>query len=386
MPPRPAEVPANAQTGHPETGHAPTLAMNDPADRRLQPLRDAIDEIDRRLVELLGERARLAQQVGALKQEAGAPVYRPERESEVLRRVSALNRGPLTDAGLTAVFREIMSACRALERPQRVAFLGPAGTFSEAALRRQFGTAVDAEPCWSIDDVFRATEAGACDFGIVPIENSTEGSVTRTLDLLLATPLRIVAEVSLPVQHNLLTRSGTLDGITAVAAHAQALAQCVNWLNQHCPRLDRRALASNAEAARLAAGDPALAAIAGEGAAAQYGLRIAARSIQDDPANRTRFVVLGRQDAQPSGRDKTSLILSVPNRAGAVYHMLAPLAEHGVSMTRFESRPARSGAWEYYFYVDVEGHAADAPVAAALQALRGICPFCKVLGSYPAAL
>jgi chorismate mutase/prephenate dehydratase len=359
--------------------------MTDPIDGRLQPLREAIDEVDRRLVELLAERARLAQQVGILKQQAAAPVYRPERESEVLRRVRALNRGPLSDDALAGVFREIMSVCRTLERPLSVAYLGPEGTFSELALRRQFGESVEAEPCLSIDDVFRATEAGACDFGIVPVENSTEGSVTRTLDLLLATSLRIVAEVSLPVQHCLLTRSGALAGVVAVGAHPQALAQCANWLNQHCPGLERRTLASNAEAARLAAQDPSLAAVAGEGAARLYGLQIAARSIQDDPSNRTRFVVLGRQDTQPSGRDKTSLILSVPNRAGAVYRMLAPLAEHGVSMTRFESRPARSGTWEYYFYVDVEGHAADAPVDAALQALRQLCPYFKLLGSYPAA-
>jgi chorismate mutase/prephenate dehydratase len=354
-------------------------------DEPLKPLREAIDSIDYQLLELLNERARLAHEVGRVKSKDDAPVYRPEREAEVLRRVAQLNPGPLPEQGVTAVFREVMSACRALEQPIRVAYLGPAGTFSEAALFKQFGTSVEGEPCSSIDDVFRASEAGSSEFGLVPVENSTEGSVTRTMDLLLASPLRIVAEVSLPVHHNLLTRSGTLDGVQRVCAHAQALAQCVGWLNRHHPRLERQAVASNAEAARLASVDASVAAIAGELAAQRYELQAVATHIQDDPANRTRFLVLGRQDTTPTGRDKTSLILSVPNRAGAVYHMLAPLAKHGVSMARFESRPAKSGAWEYYFYVDIEGHERDPAITTALDELRGLCAFYKSLGSYPAA-
>jgi chorismate mutase/prephenate dehydratase len=354
-------------------------------DETLQALRAAIDEVDRRLVALLNERARLAQQVGHLKQAGEAPVYRPEREAEVLGNVAAASEGPLTAEALAPIFREVMSACRALERALRVAYLGPAGTFSELALLRQFGAAVDAVPCPSIDEVFRAAEAGSVDFAVAPVENSTEGSITRTLDLLLATPLAIVAEVSLPVNHHLLTRSGSLQGVTRIAAHAQSLAQCINWLNQNHPALERVAVTSNAEAARLAAADPAVAAIAGEAAAGRYGLVAVASRIQDDPANRTRFVVLGRQGTRPSGRDKTSLILAVANRAGAVHHMLAPLAAHGVSMTRFESRPAKTGAWEYYFYVDVEGHERDPRVALALEQLRGECAFYKSLGSYPAA-
>jgi chorismate mutase/prephenate dehydratase len=360
--------------------------MSDPIEPGLQPLRDAIDAVDRRLVELLNERARLAVEVGRLKQAIGAPVYRPEREAEVLRRVAALGGGPLPAAGLQHVFREIMSACRALERPVRVAYLGPAGTFSEMALVKQFGSSALAEACSSIDDVFRTVEAGGAEFGIAPIENSTEGSVTRTLDLLLSMPLQIVAEVSLPIRHHLLTRSGTMDGVHSLCAHAQALAQCAGWLDRYAAQPQRRSVASNAEAARLAAEDPGIAAVAGEQAAQRYGLRVVAGNIQDDPGNRTRFVVLGRQDTLPTGRDKTSLVLSVPNRAGAVHRMLAPLAEHGVSMTRFESRPARSGAWEYFFYVDIEGHERDPAVAEALAALRAMCPFFKSLGSYPAAV
>jgi chorismate mutase/prephenate dehydratase len=361
--------------------------MADPLEQRLKPLRDAIDEVDARLVELLNERARLAADVGGIKHESGAPVFRPEREAEVLRNAAARSRGPLGEAALANVFREVMSACRALERPLTVAYLGPPGTFSETAMQRQFGSSVAGLPCATLDEVFRATEAGGADFGIVPIENSSEGAVSRTLDLLLATPLHVLGEVSVPVHHNLLTRSGTMDGVARVCAHSQALAQCTGWLNQHWPALERQPVASNGEAARMSAEDAATAAIAGERAAERYGLHVVASHIQDDPHNRTRFAVLGAQTAQPSAppaRDKTSLILSVPNRAGAVFHMLEPLAVHGVSMTRFESRPARTGTWEYYFYVDVDGHAEDPKVAAALDELQRQCAFYKWLGSYPA--
>jgi chorismate mutase/prephenate dehydratase len=355
-------------------------------DEPLQALRQAIDDADRRLVILLNERAGLAERVGRLKDAAQAPVYRPEREAEVLRNVRAANSGPLSASALVAIFREVMSACRALERRIRVAYLGPAGTFSEQALLRQFGSSAEAVPCLSIDEVFRAVEAGAADFAIAPVENSTEGSITRTLDLLLATRLSIVAEVSLPIHHHLLTASGTMEGVTRIAAHAQALAQCVNWLNQHYPALERQPVASNAEAARMASTDRTVAAIAGEPAAKRFGLVEVAGHIQDDPANRTRFVALGNQHTQPSGRDKTSLILAVTNRAGALHHMLAPLARHDVSMTRFESRPAKTGAWEYYFYVDIEGHERDPKIALALEQLRGECAFYKSLGSYPVAV
>jgi chorismate mutase/prephenate dehydratase len=354
-------------------------------DDRLKPLREAIDGVDRRIVELLNERARLATEVGRIKQETAAPVYRPEREAQVLERVAQLSQGPLEAAQIHSVYREVIAACRGLERPIAVSYLGPAGTFSELALRKQFGSGVTAEPCGSIDEVVRNVEAGTTDYGIVPIENSTEGAVARTLDLLLATPLSIIAEVPLPVHHNLLTRTGDLRGVRRICAHSQALAQCASWLSQHCPTLEHGAVSSNAEAARRAAEDASVAAIAGENAAAQYGLQIVAAHIEDDPANRTRFVVLARQRTSPSGRDKTSLILSVPNKAGAVYQMLTPLARHGVSMSRFESRRARGGAWEYWFYVDVEGHEADPKIAVALAELRDSCGFYKSLGSYPVA-
>ena len=352
-------------------------------DEKLQPLREAIDQVDRKLVELLNQRARLALEVGQVKRTGNAPVYRPEREAEVLRKVGALNQGPLAEAAVAGVFREVISACRALERPLRVAYLGPPGTFSELAMIKQFGSGIGGDPAISIDEVFRAAETGAADFAVVPVENSTEGAVNRSLDLLLVTSLKVLAEVSVPVRHHLLTLSGSLEGVTRVVTHPQTLAQCIGWLNQHVAGLERVAVASNAEAARIAAKDPTAAAIAGENAASLYGLAVAAGHIQDEPQNRTRFAVLGNQEVQPTGRDKTSLILSVPNRAGAVYHMLTPLAQHGVSMTRFESRPAKMGAWEYYFYVDIEGHERDPRIATALQALREVCAFFKCLGSYP---
>ena len=355
------------------------------SDDKLKPLRDQIDAIDAQLLGLLNERARVAQQVGHVKAETNAPVFRPEREAQVLARVANANPGPLLSSDLQSIFREVMSACRALENRVTVAFLGPVGTYSEQAVWRQFGQAVDALACVSIDEVFRSVEAGTAAFGVVPVENSTEGTVNRTLDLLLQTTLSISGEVALPVHHSLMTRSGSMEPVTRICAHSQALAQCQAWLNQHYPHIERQAVASNGEAARLATEDRQVAAIASEMAAKRYGLSIVHANIQDDPHNRTRFFVVGRLMPSASGKDQTSLVLSVPNKSGAVYELLAPLARHGVSMTRFESRPARTGRWDYYFYVDIEGHANDAKVAQALAELQAQAAFFKVLGSYPHA-
>ncbi len=355
-------------------------------DKKLKPLREQIDAIDTQILDLLSQRARIAQEVGHLKAETNAPVFRPEREAQVLRSVAQRNGGPLAPADVQTIFREIMSACRALEKRVSVAYLGPAGTFSEQAVYQQFGHAVEGEPCVSIDEVFRATEAGTADFGVVPIENSTEGTVNRTLDLLLQTSLSISGELSIPVHHSLMTRTGSIDGITRICAHSQALAQCQAWLNQHYPLIERQAVASNGEAARIAGDDPSVAAIAGDIAGEKYNLQIVHAHIQDDPHNRTRFAVIGRLHTTPSGNDQTSLVLSVLNQAGAVHNLLAPLASHGVSMTRFESRPARTGTWEYYFYVDIEGHVQDASVVKALDELKRKAAFFKVLGSYPVSL
>jgi len=360
-------------------------ASDNSIDPALASLRERIDAIDRQLLELISRRAGLAAEVGRVKLAAGTPVYRPEREADVLRAATALNPGPLTDAALEPIFREVISACRAMERPLSVAYLGPAGTFSELAAIRQLGSAVQLAPCASIDEAFRCTEAGRADYAVVPVENSTEGAVSRSLDLLLTTGLKIVAEISVPVQHHLLTLRTTLDGVQRVFGHPQSLAQCLMWLDQNLPGVERIQVASNAEAARQAAQDAVSAAVAGENAALRYGLPIVARQIQDDAHNRTRFLVLGQQECAPTGHDKTSLILSVQNRAGAVHHMLAPLARHGVSMTRFESRPARTGAWEYYFYIDVEGHMTDPALAAAFAELEQTCAFFRCLGSYPRA-
>ena len=353
--------------------------MSDP----LNELRRRIDEVDQRLLEALAERGRLVLEVGALKHAQNAPVLRPEREAQILRSLAARNPGPVPEAGIAAIWREIISACRALERRLRVGYLGPAGTFSEQAASTQFGHAIDAIPCPSLDEVFRATESGGVDFGIVPVENSSEGAVNRSLDLFLQTPLRICGEVSIPIKHNLLTRSGTMDGVSRICAHAQALGQCTGWLERNHPSLERVPVSSNAEGARLASIEPGTAAIAGDGVLGRYDVRVVAEAIQDDPLNRTRFAVIGPYECAPSGADQTSLILSVPDRSGAVHAMIEPLARHGVSMKRFESRPARQGGWEYYFYVDLLGHEQDPPVAAALAEIRAHAAFFKSLGSYP---
>jgi chorismate mutase/prephenate dehydratase len=353
------------------------------SDEQLKPLRQQIDEIDAQLLDLLCRRARVVQEVGHVKAETSAPVFRPEREAQVLRGVAERNPGPLAAEDLQSIFREIMSACRALEKRVTVAYLGPAGTYSEQAVTRQFGQSVQGLPCVSLDEVFRATEAGTAEFGVVPVENSNEGAVNRSLDLLLQTTLSICGEVSLPVHHSLMSKSGGMDGVTRICAHSQALAQCQNWLNQNYPQIQRQAVASNGEAARMAAEDPTMAAIAGEAAGLRYGLQVVQAHIQDDPHNRTRFAVIGRIKPGPSGNDHTSVVLSVPNKAGAVYQLLAPLATHGVSMTRFESRPARLGTWEYYFYVDLEGHASEDKMSRALEELKRNAAFFKLLGSYP---
>jgi chorismate mutase / prephenate dehydratase len=353
------------------------------SDDKLKPLREQIDAIDRQLLDLLNQRAQIAQEVGHVKAETSAPVFRPEREAQVLRSVADRNPGPLQSGDVQTIFREIMSACRALEKRVSVAYLGPAGTFSEQAVHQQFGRAIEGMPCASIDDVFRAVEAGTAEFGVVPIENSTEGVVNRTLDLLLQTTLVISGELGLPVHHSLMTKTGTMDGVQRICAHSQALAQCQRWLNQHYPQIERQAVTSNGEAARMASGDPSIAAIASDIAGQEYSLQTVQAHIQDDPHNRTRFAVIGNLHTAPSGKDQTSLVLSVANKAGAVYKLLAPLAKHGVSMTRFESRPARTGSWEYYFYVDIEGHALDEKVAKAMSELKENAAYFKILGSYP---
>jgi chorismate mutase / prephenate dehydratase len=360
--------------------------MSDPTPELLS-LRAQIDALDRELLALLNRRAGLALQVGAIKKREGSAVFRPEREAQVIGGLKAENRGPLPNECVAPIWREIMSASRALETPMRIAYLGPAGTFSELAALGYFGASIVHVPCGSIDEVFRAASGGAADFGVVPVENSTEGVVARSLDLFLTTPLAIVGETSLYVRHNLMRKVEGLAGIEAVCAHPQALAQCHAWLTQHLPNVERRPVASNAEGARLASQSDTLVAIASERASSEYGLHVLSPAIQDDPHNRTRFAVVALPSRHPqpsaSGHDCTSLVVSVPNQPGAVHDMLVPLKNHGVSMTRFESRPARSGQWEYYFYIDIDGHPDRPQVATALAELRNACAYFKILGTYP---
>ena len=350
-------------------------------------LREQIDAVDRELLALLNRRAGLALDVGEIKKKEGSVVFRPEREAQVIDGLKSHNTGPLQNHSVAPIWREIMSACRALETPTRVAYLGPAGTFSEEAALGFFGSSIVRVPCASIDEVMHAATAGSADFGVVPVENSTEGVVARSLDLFLTTPLFIIGETSLVVRHNLLRKVDSAEAIEAVCAHPQALAQCHRWLSHHLPDAERRPVASNAEGARLASLDARIAGIAGQRAAGEYGLHVVAPAIQDDPHNRTRFAIVTHPQRHPqpkaSGHDCTSLVVSVDNRPGAVHDMLVPLKNHGVSMSRFESRPARSGQWEYYFYIDVEGHPDETRVDAALKELRSVCAFFKILGTYP---
>ena len=397
----------------------------------LNKLRLEIDRLDDELLKLLNARAEVSKQIGAAKRvesaqsvqsAQGAPgdpavVFRPEREAHVLRRLQAANAGPLPNVAVSRIYHEIMSASSALQRPIRVAYLGPAGTFSEQAVIKQFGRSAVAVACANFDEVFRRTETGETDFSVVPVENSTEGAISRALDLLLTTPLKICSEVVVRVQQNLMRKtdgnqteagghgtggtggicgtggtsgtSGLADtaGITKVYSHAQSLAQTQGWLNRNLPGVDRVTVESNAEAARLASLDESTAAIAGLNAAENYGLTVLAPNVEDDPTNRTRFIVAGQIDAQRSGRDRTWLVMSAPNKPGAVHALLTPFAKHGVSMTKLESRPARiasmPGSWEYLFYVDIEGHQQDTVVARALDELKSIAPYLKIFGSFP---
>ncbi len=356
----------------------------------LKKYREQIDHIDDELLRLFSERAKLAQQIGHAK--GNGAVLRPEREAQVLQRMTQANGGPLSAQAVTQLFTEVMSQCRALEAPLRVAYLGPHGTFSEAAVFQRFGQAAEGVPADSIDGVFAAVESGAANYGLVPVENSTEGAVGRTLDLLLNSNLKICGEVLLQVHQCLMSATTDLSRITRVYSHPQSFGQCQNWLQAHLPHAERIAVASNAEAAKLASSafgadsNRLPAAIAGAQAAGHFKLKVLAQNIEDDARNTTRFLVIGKQDVAPSGKDRTSLVMSAQNRPGAVHDLLVPLAQNGVSMTKLESRPSGTGLWEYVFYVDIEGHQSDAKVAAALAQLKQIAAFVKVLGSYPVAV
>ncbi len=354
----------------------------------LEAIRARIDAIDDEILRLISERARCAQQVAQVKTGTGGFVqfYRPEREAAILRRIKAQNPGPLDSEEVARLFREIMSACLALERPLHAAFLGPEGTFTQAAAIKHFGHSVVTKAMATIDEIFREVEAGACDFGVVPVENSTEGVVSHTLDLFMTSPLMIAGEVMLRVHQHLLSKAQGIGEIHRIYSHQQSFAQCREWLDRYLLSAERIAVGSNAEAARLAAQDPESAAIAGLQAAEIYGLKALAERIEDEPSNTTRFLVIGKQDAPPSGQDKTSLLLSCKNQAGGLHKLLAPLAVHGINMTRIESRPSRRGIWDYVFFVDILGHRQDPKVAYALKTLEDEALLFKILGSYPVAV
>ncbi|MGR8929829.1 MAG: prephenate dehydratase [Gammaproteobacteria bacterium] len=354
----------------------------------LTELRARIDELDQHILKLINERARCAVEVARTKQAEGetGSFYRPDREAQVLRRIKELNPGPLSDDTAAHLFREVMSACLALEKPLDVAFLGPQGTFSQQATIKHFGHAVNGIAVPTIHEIFQAVETGHCQFGVVPVENSTEGVIAHTLDRFMESPLKICGEVEIRVHQNLLGKMANLQSIREVFSHQQSLAQCRQWLNTYLPGIPCTAVSSNAEAARLAALDNSKAAIAGVAAAELYDLNVIERHIEDEANNTTRFIVIGNQQPVSTGVDKTSILVSTGNQSGALHKILAPFAEYGISMTHIESRPSRQGLWDYVFFIDIEGHRDDPVVEKAFAALKASVKMLKILGSYPKAV
>jgi len=356
---------------------------------KLNKIRDRIDQLDDQIQKLINERARCAQEVAEVKISYGdteANFYRPGREAQVLRKVIERNQGPLSGEEMARLFREIMSACLALEQPMKIAFLGPEGTYTHDAALKHFGHSVKTIPHGSINDVFRDVEAGFSHFGVVPIENSTEGVVNHTLDMFVNSPLKISGEVELRIHHCLLSQKSDLADVKVVYAHQQALAQCREWLDESLKDVPRIAVSSNGEAARMALEEEGAAAIASNTAAEIYGLQAVACNIEDEPDNTTRFLIIGKQEPLATGKDKTSMLLSTQNRPGGLSALLRPLAEACISMSRIESRPSRRAMWEYVFFIDIEGHASDENVARALESLEKEAAMIKVLGSYPVAV
>ncbi|MEE9425304.1 MAG: prephenate dehydratase [Methylococcales bacterium] len=356
---------------------------------QLNNLRQQIDQLDDQLLQMINQRASLAQKVADVKIASGEDVcfYRPEREVSVLRRVMQNNQGPATDEGVARIFREIMSTCLALEKPLKVAFLGPEGTFTQQAAFQHFGQAIQTSPLASIDAVFREVSSGTSEYGIAPVENSTEGVITHTLDSFLKYPkVHICGEVVLPIHHNLISQAKQISELDELVSHEQSFAQCRGWLDRYLPSVKRTKVASNGEAARLAAENPEIGAIAGNIAARLYQVNILEKNIEDEPDNTTRFLVIGTQPVSSTGKDKTSLLLSTDNRPGSLYDMLEPFSRHAISMTKIESRPSKQANWEYVFFLDIAGHQDDSVVATALSDLSKTVKICKVLGSYPTAV
>ena len=353
-------------------------------------VRKRIDEIDRRIQSLINERAEFAQQIGISKGELAEAVdyYRPEREAEVLRAVVERNEGPLRDEEMLRLFREIMSACLAQQEPLKIGFLGPEGTFTQTAVYKHFGHSVRALPFGTIDEVFQEVESGAADFGVVPVENSTEGTVNNTLDMFLTSPLKIGGEIELRIEQHLIGRMASLESIERICAHEQALAQCRGWLREYLPHVELIGVSSNAAGARRARDEGGTAAIGGDAAAEVYDLKILVNNIEDRADNATRFLVIGRELLTPSGKDKTTILVSASHTegAGVLHELLQPLATHGVNLSFIESRPSRRKNWEYVFFIDLEGHAEDTSVKEALKELEKRCTLFRVVGAYPTAL
>lgn len=354
----------------------------------LADLRKRIDAIDSDILKLLNRRAGYAVKIASVKEnnDPDKPRYRPGREAELLRRIVKENKGPLVTENIETIFREVMSACRALEVKSDVAYLGPSGTFTEEAAYKHFGSAISAVGTKDIADVFHAVESGKATYGVVPVENSIEGMVTHTLDRFIVSPLKVVGEVQLAVKQNLLSKSTTLKQIKKVFAHTQALSQCRRWLLTNMPNATLIEVSSSGEAAKRASKNKMTAAIAGVSAARHYDIPVLAREIEDEPDNTTRFLVIGEHDVPRSGDDKTSLLASLANRPGALLKLLEPLSDNGISMTRIESRPAGSANWEYVFFFDIEGHRSDKACKKALEQLEKRASFFKLLGSYPRAI
>ena len=359
-----------------------------PDKNKLQKIREKIDAIDDQILELMNARANCAKEVADAKQGSGEDVifYRPEREAQILRRMMSQNKGPLRNEQITRIYREIISSCLSLEEQLNIAFLGPEGTFTQAAVHKHFGHSVKPHPCETIDLVFREVEAGTSHYGFVPIENSTEGVITHTLDSFIDSSLKICGEVYLRIHQNLMCQQENWESVKRVYSHQQSLAQCRKWLDSRLPKAERIAVSSNAEAARLASNDNEAAAIGGQQAAEVYGIKVVQMNIEDQPNNTTRFLIIGDQKVPPSGKDKTSLLLSTSNKPGALYKLLEPLVENNLDMTRIESRPSRCTNWEYVFFLDVIGHEEGEQLQAALAALDGEAKHVRVLGSYPEAV
>ncbi|WNK18993.1 prephenate dehydratase [Halomonas piscis] len=360
--------------------------MSSDAAASLDALRERIDQLDNDILHLISERARCAQEVAEVKldEDPGTRFYRPEREAQVLRRIMAMNKGPLSDEEMARLFREVMSACLALEQPVKVAYLGPEGTFTQQAALKHFGESAVSLPMAAIDEVFREVEAGAVNYGVVPVENSTEGVVNHTLDTFLESSIRIAGEVVLRIHHHLLVGENTRrDKISRIYSHPQSFAQCRKWLDAHYPHAERVAVASNAEASRLVKTEWHSAAIAGDMAGKLYDLEVIHEKVEDRPDNSTRFLIIGNRDAPFSGSDKTSLVVAMRNQPGALHDLLEPFHRHRIDMTRLETRPSRSGVWNYVFFIDFVGHHDEPHIAAMLDEVRLRAADLKVLGSYP---